>query len=39
MTEEEYDAIFEKIEAMRTVMNEDQVEKLDMVLDLLKEQR
>ena len=39
MTEEEYDAIFSKLDAMRPILSEDQIEKLDRVLELLNRDR
>lgn len=39
MTEEEYDAIFEKLDSMRPILSENQIEKLDRVLELLNRER
>lgn len=39
MTREEYDAIFEKLNAMRSILDENQVAKLDMVLEVLNRDR
>lgn len=39
MTEEEYNAIFEKLDVMRPLLNDDQVAKLDMVLEILNRER
>ena len=39
MTEEEYDAIFEKLDAMRPILSENQIAKLDRVLELLNRER
>lgn len=39
MTEEEYDAIFAKLESMRPILSESQIAKLDMVLELLNRER
>ena len=39
MSEGEYDAIFAKLESMRPILNESQIAKLDMVLDLLNRER
>lgn len=35
MTEEEYDAVFKKLNDMRPVLSEGQIAKLDRVLELL----
>lgn len=39
MTEEEYDAIFAKLESMRPILSESQIAKLDIVLELLNRER
>ena len=39
MTEEEYDAIFQKLDSMRPILSGDQIAKLDMVLELLNKER
>lgn len=38
MTEEEYNAIFEKLNDMRPVLSESQIAKLDMVIELLNKE-
>lgn len=35
MTPEEYEAIFEKLESLRPLLDEEQIEKLDKILDAL----
>lgn len=39
MSEEQYQAIFEKIDAMRSMFSEEQNEKLDRVLELLNKNK
>mgnify|MGYP000914069789 CR=1 FL=1 len=35
MTKEEYEELFEKLDSIRPLLNEEQLEKLDRLLDIL----